>query len=83
MSTPTGAGAKEVPSPSSLLSPTVVHFISGGIAGCLAKTFIAPLDRLKILSQVRAEISGIDKTNRLASFTGSFSVQPQFFFAKT
>jgi hypothetical protein len=37
---------------SSLLPPAVIHLISGGIAGCVAKSSIAPFDRVKILFQV-------------------------------
>jgi solute carrier family 25 protein 16 len=29
-------------------------FISGGIAGCVAKTLVAPIDRVKILRQVHS-----------------------------
>jgi hypothetical protein len=37
---------------SSSLPPSVIHLISGGIAGCVAKSSIAPFDRVKILFQV-------------------------------
>lgn len=30
-------------------------FVSGGIAGCVAKTAVAPLDRVKILFQTNAQ----------------------------
>lgn len=30
-------------------------FVSGGLAGCLAKTLVAPIDRVKILIQVNSQ----------------------------
>lgn len=32
------------------------HFIAGGIAGCLAKSFVAPFDRVKILFQTKSPL---------------------------
>lgn len=46
------AGANEKTWHLGFLTPPVVHLISGGIAGCVAKSAIAPFDRVKILSQV-------------------------------
>jgi hypothetical protein len=47
--------------PQRLLGSSTVHFLSGGTAGCLAKSVVAPLDRVKILFQVRPR-------NRLIAF---------------
>lgn len=38
------------------LSKTVKSFISGGIAGVVSKTIIAPIERVKYLFIVRAPI---------------------------
>jgi len=54
MSINKATGASVVPPQASWLSPTLVHLASGAVAGCLAKSVIAPFDRVKILSQVRA-----------------------------
>ena len=40
-----------------------VHFVSKGVAGCCAKTVVAPLDRLKILMQGH---------NKVYKYTGNF-----------
>jgi len=53
----------------------VVHFFSGGVAGCVAKTVIAPLDRVKILFQTRHPsypFSGIFNTLRLVTKNEGF-----------
>eukprot|EP01126_Amoeba_proteus_P009756 TRINITY_DN13725_c0_g1_i2.p1 TRINITY_DN13725_c0_g1~~TRINITY_DN13725_c0_g1_i2.p1 ORF type:complete len:310 (-),score=56.15 TRINITY_DN13725_c0_g1_i2:37-966(-) len=49
------------------LLPTFINLMSGGIAGCVSKTAVAPLDRVKILFQTRNE-------HYLSSIQSSFGV---------
>lgn len=44
------------------LLPILVNLVSGGTAGCVAKTAVAPFDRVKILFQVSHQDSQY-KTN--------------------
>ena len=46
---------KSSSSSSSSSSKGLKTFISGGLAGCIAKTLVAPIDRAKILRQVHSQ----------------------------
>jgi hypothetical protein len=49
--------------------PVLINLVSGGVAGCVAKTAVAPFDRVKILFQVlRFYLACVATT--LSSFQG-------------
>jgi solute carrier family 25 phosphate transporter 23/24/25/41 len=66
------AGAAGAATPSGIKIGKLQTFLCGGVAGCLSRTFTAPLDVTKILFQIQSEpIKGGDGAKGYTSFSGA------------